>query len=209
MTKLEQFYNSLQNLRDHGLPLPDMEDINRVEEEIIQKEIIPALSDAIATIISQIQRGLILEVTYGPDESLQVKMILKSNREPLKEEQQSITGQEEINEEQPRIIPPHPKEKATNLVVSFPDGTQISNQKAYQTLCDTIEKVGPESVMKLGIQLYGIDLVSKTKNNRYQQHKIKGGYLVLSHSSTEVKKTQLEEISRRLNLNLEVKVKIK
>jgi hypothetical protein len=207
MTELEQFYNSLQYLRDHGLTLSDMEDINRAEEEIIQKEIIPALSDAIAPIISQIQRGLILEVIYVPDEPLQVKIPPKSNREPLKEEQQSITGQEEINEEQPRTIPPHLKAKATNLVVSFPDGTQISNQYAYQTLCDTIEKAGPESVMALEIRVYGIDLVSKTKNNRYVQHKIKGGYLVLTQTSTEVKKTQLEVISRRLNLNLEVKKK--
>lgn len=43
MTKLEQLYNSIQNLKELGVQLPDklIEETNRVEEEIIQKEVIP------------------------------------------------------------------------------------------------------------------------------------------------------------------------
>ena len=79
MTKLEQLYNSIENLKELGVQLPDklIEETNRVEEEIIQNEVIPALSKAIDPIINQIQRELVLVIDYLPNEPLQVKMTRK------------------------------------------------------------------------------------------------------------------------------------
>lgn len=206
MTKLEQLYNSIQNLKELGVQLPDklIEETNRVEEEIIQKEVIPALSEAIDPIINQIQRELILVVEYIPDEPLQVKMTRKRSFRFQKEEEKLETKRKEFKKEQSYTLTPHTKSKWTNLNVTFPDGTEISNRFAYQTLCDVIEKVGADKVASLGIRQSGTDLVSRKEDDFYQQHKIKGGWLVLTHSSTELKKNHLEEIARRLNLNLKV-----
>lgn len=208
MTKLEQLYNSIQNLKELGVKLPDklIEETNRVEEDIIQKEVIPALSKAIDPIINQIQRELLLVVEYVPDEPLQVKMTRKRSFK-FQEEEKLETKRKEFKKEKSYTLTPHTKSKWTNLLVIFPDGSEITNRFAYQTLCDTIEKVGAEKVAKLNIRQSGIDLVSKTEDDFYQQHKIKNDWLVLTHSSTKGKKSHIEEISKRLNLNLKVKMK--
>jgi hypothetical protein len=208
MTKLEQLYNSIQNLKELGVQLPDklIEETNRVEAEIIQHEVIPALSDAIDPIINQIQRELILVVEYIPDEPLQVKMTRKRSFKFQEEEEKLETIKKSFKKEQSYTLTPHHKSKKSILNVIFPDGTQISNAYAYQTLCDVIEKIGADKVEKLGIIVNGENLVSRNEDDFYQQHKIRGGWLVATHSSTASKKKQLEEISSNLNLNLKVKM---
>jgi hypothetical protein len=208
MTKLEKLYNAIQELKELGVKLPDelIEETNRVEEEIIQKEVIPALSDAIDPIISQIQRELLLIVEYIPDEPLQVKMTRKRSFKFSEEEEKSVTKRKEFKKESSYTISPHTKSKKTNLAVTFPDGTIIKNRFAWKTLCDAIEKAGAEKVAKLGIRQSGIDLVSKVEDDYYQQHRIKGGYLVLTHSSTEMKRNHIEYISQKLGLNMKVKI---
>jgi hypothetical protein len=208
MTKLEKLYNAIQELKELGVKLPDelIEETNRVEEEIIQNEVIPALSDAIDPIISQIQRELLLIVEYIPDEPLQVKMTRKRSFKLSEEEDSIFKKRKEFKKETKYTVTPHTKSKKTNLEVLFPDGTIISNRFAYQTFCVVIEKAGADKVAQLGIRQSGIDLVSKTEDDYYQQHRIIGGFLVLTHSSTEQKKNHLEEISRRLNLKISVQV---
>jgi hypothetical protein len=79
MTKIEKLYDSIQTFKEHGLQLPQdlIEKINRVEEEIIKNDIIPALAETISPIIEQIQRGIILVVEYTPNEPLSVKLTRK------------------------------------------------------------------------------------------------------------------------------------
>ncbi len=79
MTKIEQLYNSIQTLKELGVQLPQglIEETNRVEEEIIKDDIIPALAETISPIIEQIQRGIILVVEYIPNEPLTVKLTRK------------------------------------------------------------------------------------------------------------------------------------
>lgn len=208
MTKLEELYNAIQKLKELGVKLPEklIEETNRVEEEIIKNEVIPTLSDAIDPIISQIQRELLLIVEYIPDEPLQVKMTRKRSFKFSEEEDSSIRKRKEFKKESSYTVSPHTKSKKTNLAVTFPDGTVIKNRFAWKTLCDTIEKVGAEKVARLGIRQSGIDLVSTVEDDYYQQHRIKGGYWVLTHSSTEMKKNHIEYISQELGLNLTVKI---
>jgi hypothetical protein len=79
MTQLEKLYQSIQNLKELGVKLPDqlIDETNRVEEEIIKNDIIPALADTISPVISQIQREIILVVEYVPDEPLSVRLTRK------------------------------------------------------------------------------------------------------------------------------------
>ena len=51
-----------------------------------------------------------------------------------------------------------------------------------------------------------LNFISKTRDDFYNQHELPGGYLILTHSSTDKKKRQVEEISQKLGLELKVEV---
>ncbi len=208
MTKLEKLYNSIENLKELGVQLPDklIEETTRVEEEIIQDELLPALSNAIDPIISQIQRELVLVIDYIPNEPLQVRMTRKRSFKFPEEEEKMLGNTKSVQKETSYTVAPHTKSKKTNLEVAFPDGTKIKNRFAYQTFCRAIEKMQPEKVQELGLKQSGIDLISKDEDEFYNQHKIKGGFWVVTHSSTQQKKHHLEEISKRLGIKLKVKI---
>ena len=92
------------------------------------------------------------------------------------------------------------------MIVTFPNGKVINNRYAYETLIEVIETVGIKKVADLGLKHLGLDFVSKTRDDFYNQHELPGGYLILTHSSTDKKKRQIEEISEKLNLSLKVEV---
>lgn len=59
MNRLKELYESIEKLKNLGCNLSDsIDEINRLEEELIINEIIPTLKDAISPIINQIQRDL-------------------------------------------------------------------------------------------------------------------------------------------------------
>lgn len=93
----------------------------------------------------------------------------------------------------------------TCLCVSFPDGTIICHRKSAITIAEAIDKIGPEKVAELGMQVSSQPLVSKTKYDR-QQNEISDGWLVTTHSSTTMKKREIEYISSVLNLKLNVEI---
>lgn len=74
MNRLKELYESIEKLKNLGCNLSDsIDEINRLEEELIINEIIPTLKDAISPIINQIQRELLLVVEYTPNTPLVVK----------------------------------------------------------------------------------------------------------------------------------------
>ena len=52
----------------------------------------------------------------------------------------------------------------------------------------------------------GLEFISKSKDDFYNQHELSGGYLIVTHSATVKKRQQIEEISERLNLGLKVEI---
>ncbi|MBL7817262.1 MAG: winged helix-turn-helix domain-containing protein [Saprospiraceae bacterium] len=115
MTKIEQLYNSIQTLKELGVQLPQglIEETNRVEEEIIKNDIIPALAETISPIIEQIQRGIILVVEYVPNEPLTVKLTRKRSFAIPEEQDINDVGIEKkeviIKEKKDEISKPHRK----------------------------------------------------------------------------------------------------
>jgi hypothetical protein len=105
-----------------------------------------------------------------------------------------------------RTIASSPKSKKTRLSVTFPDGTCIERNFAYETFLDIIERVGASSVARLNIRWVGLPLVSKEKDDFYNQHEISGGWYVVTHSATITKRQQLEKISKELGLNLKIEI---
>ncbi len=209
MTQLEKLYQSIQNLKELGVQLPDklIDETNRVEEEIIKNDIIPALSKTISPIINQIKREIILVVEYVPDEPLSVKLTRKRSLTippeidiPTDRKNQSFVERETYT------ISSHSKSSKTTLRVKFPDGKTIAHRFAYDTLIEAIRNIGYEKVRALNLICCGVPLVSNTKDDFYTQHELTKGVFIMTHSSTRSKKDQLDEISKRLKLNLKVEI---
>ena len=118
MNRLKELYESIEKLKNLGCNLSDsIDEINRLEEELIINEIIPTLKDAISPIINQIQRELLLVVEYTPNTPLVVK--------PTKKRSFAIPQELDSGVEKKYSISPHTKNKKTNLKVIFPDGKSI------------------------------------------------------------------------------------
>lgn len=209
MTQLEKLYQSIQNLKELGVQLPDklIEETNRVEEEIIKKDIIPALSETISPFIQQIQREIILVVEYVPDEPLSVRLTRKRSMTIPPEQDLSFDSKKKaFTERETFTISSHSKSSKTVLSVKFPDGKNISHRFAYDTFVDTIKSIGYEKVRALNLVCCGVPLVSGTKDDFYAQHEVTKGVYVMTHSSSKTKKEQLDEISKKLGLGLKVEI---
>jgi hypothetical protein len=209
MTQLEKLYQSIQNLKELGVKLPDqlIDETNRVEEEIIKNDIIPALADTISPVISQIQREIILVVEYVPDEPLSVRLTRKRSLTiPFDQDILQDKKQHQFSERETFTISPHSKSSKTVLSVKFSDGKTISHRFAYDTLVDAIKIVGHDKVKSLNLICCGVPLVSDTKDDFYTQHELTKGVYIMTHSSTRTKKEQLEIISKKLGLGLNVEI---
>jgi hypothetical protein len=117
-----------------------------------------------------------------------------SDEEPTEQEQQAA-----------RTILSASKSSRTRLLVTFSDGTSIAEKTAAQTLVRVLERVGFERVAVLSIYVNNENIVSETPSKKYQDTKV-SKYFVKTHSNTDQKKRNLEQISDALDLNLEVTV---
>lgn len=209
MTKLEKLYQSIENLKELGLPL-NQETLNAVstmEEDLIKNEIIPRLSGSIEPIITQIKRPIVLVVDYVPDETLSVRLTRKRViTEDSETKEYPILSSRVKGNKTDKVLTSTPKSSKTRLKVIYPNGRVISNKYAYQTLIDVIENTGVNKVEKLKIEHLGMPLISKAKDDFYDQHQLTDGSLIITHSSTYKKKQIIDEISNRLCLDLVVEI---
>ena len=210
MSKLETLYNSIQGLKELGLPLNEetLKAVDNLEEELIKNEVIPRLSGSIEPIITQIKRPIVLVVDYVPGESLSVRLTRKRVilDETETKEYSLAPKTKEREKKTDKTITSSPKSAWTGLMVSFPNGKVINNRYAYETLIEVVERVGVQKVEALKLKHLGLDFISKNKDDFYNQHELPNGYLILTHSSTDKKKRQIEDISQKLNLGLKVEV---
>lgn len=208
MGKLEELYKSIRTLKELGLPLNNetLQAVNNLEEDLIKNEIIPRLSESIEPIITKIERPIVLVVDYIPDEELSVRLTRKRVITDENETKQYSLVPKLTARKTDRKVKSSPKSQKTRLAVTYSDGTRIERQYAYETFLEVIERADPEKVANLQLVRLGLPLVSKKKDDFYNQHEIEGGWLVVTHSSTSQKKKQLEEISKALGLNLKIEI---
>ena len=210
MTKLEKLYQSIEGLKELGLPLNEetLKAVDNLEEELIKNEVIPRLTGSIEPIITQIQRPIVLVVDYVPGEPLSVRLTRKRviTDDNFTKEYPLTPKLIEPEKKSGKTITSAPKAAWTGLLVTYPDGAVINNKYAYETLMQVVEKAGVEKVAKLGLKQVGLDFISKIRDDFYNQHELPGGYLIVTHSATIKKKQQIEEISKKLGLGLKVEV---
>lgn len=209
MSKLQELYEAIHKLKELGIDLPTklILDTNRLEEEIIKNEIIPKLANSIDPIINQIQREITLVVEYVPGKDLEVKLTRKRSITIPEEYEHKISGEfgDRPRERKYSFSKPN-KSKRTNLRITFEDGTVIFREAASQALIDVILKIGIEKVRDLRLTHNGVPLVDNKLNGFYQQHQVRPGIYIITHSSTLTKRDLILEIAERTNTALEVEI---
>lgn len=221
MATLKELYTTLKSLRDMNLPIDDKltDAADKLEEKIIKEEILPALSENIEPLLSEIQRDLVLVVEYHPGEPISVALSRKAKisdfidakqltpkgdpprrkeEKPEKKEEQKIITRSTAAKRAP----------ATGLCVWTSADDFIQEEKAAYTFSKAIEIAGASRVATLNIILDGENIVSRKKHPVHfgaQQH-IANGYFVNTHSNTESKKRHLDRISQAFHLGWRVEI---
>ena len=95
------------------------------------------------------------------------------------------------------------------LIVTFPDGTVLDDDRAISTFVKSIQKIGFDKVAKVGIMFMGYNLVDtrqRTDKGRTWQKQV-GNYYVYSYLSNGEKLKCLNRISNYYNLGLVIEAK--
>lgn len=97
------------------------------------------------------------------------------------------------------------KASRTRLLVTFNDGSTLAEKTAAQTLAKVIERIGCERVASVGVLVNGENIAAKEKSKKYNDIEVPP-YFIKTHSSTDQKKRNLEQISKSLGLGLEIAI---
>lgn len=216
MTKLEKLYESIKNLQELGVPLNNetLQAADNLEEQLIKTEILPALSENVEPLLSQIQRDLILVVEYHPGSPISVALSRKAKITEIIDAKQltprPISYQHPEYEATPLIKEPHIPTKCTKqhsrrLRVTFSDGFVVFGKNSIDTYIKTLRRIGFSRVAQLGIKFADYNIVSrslrKTEPKRVWQNECDGWY-IYSNLSNEQKLRHLKTISEMLHLGL-------
>lgn len=123
----------------------------------------------------------------------------------------SFAGPEAVDVEDPEVLAitrqilSSTKSPKTALLVRFPTGDVVAEEKAADTLVEVIRRAGMERVEHLDIVVNGENIVSRTPSKRYYETSVPP-FFIKTHSSTLAKKRYLEQISDALNLGLTVEI---
>ena len=96
----------------------------------------------------------------------------------------------------------------TTIVVTMPNGDKINEKRGAATdaFVETIEKLGIEEVVNLGMRARKLPLVSTSKPPDNVDHHQSGQYYIITGNSTERKQQLLERMAKALGENIEVKI---
>lgn len=206
MSRLKDLYNAIETLRKEGVSTSDLEyKVGKAEEEIIQNEILPMLTETIAPALKQVQRELVLVVDYKPDSPISVHLSRKRNITDVISDAVEIRPDPVVTH---KVGPVRENVKnrmpKSGLCVNYPNGEILQLDKACDTFAEFVRRTGYMRVHALGISLDGFNLVSNTKDPKYgsQQHEVERGWYVNVHSNTATKVRLITKISQALHLGV-------
>ena len=217
MSRLSKLYEAMETLRKEGLPVnEDLEQkANELEEDIIQKEILPVLTKTIEPALQPVKRELVLVVDYVPGAPLSVHLSRKRNFAAEIPDAKEMVLDPEVLHGYREI---HTEDKITHgparvLSVTFPDGTVIAEKKAVDTLLAVVKKIGVAEVRQVvedyHLKFCKVPVISNRRDAKYgrSQKDLGGGWLLITHSNNPMKKAFIEKVSEVLNLGIKVELK--
>lgn len=206
MSKLQELYDTKKKLQELGIELnAELEkQLSALEEELIQNEIVPIISQTIVPLLKPIKRKITFVLEYNSEEDLHISISNKSVCEP------SNTNQAEIMSKNLESTGAYKK-----LKVTLPNGIIVCEKKVIDTLVKVIQYFGAEKVAQLCeppidpiLKPAGINLVTKKISPKYEdvQRRIENDWLVFSCTNTITKKRQIEIIANALNVEVTVEI---
>lgn len=215
MSQLSKLYQTMANLKELGLKINDdlIDEVNKLEEEIIKREILPVLTEKIEPALSPVERELVLVVDYVPNQPLSVRISRKRNIAAEIPDAKIIELDPEVeHSERGQSSAIITRGNATKLIVKFPDGTVIAELKAADILVKAVKKIGVEKVRsvveKEKLVFCRVPVISNRRDSKYgsSQKELGGGWLLMTHSNNQMKKSFLDKVSEALNLGLIVNI---
>ena len=221
MSKIQEYYELVDRLEAmFGGKLSDKQNkmLEELEDSLIAEEILPAISESVAPVLSILRRHLTLVVDYDPQGGITVKTtrgevvvkehsakkyeIPSTNKVIKVAEAQKQNG----SEEQPATHKVIKRSPNTGLCIWLPNGDFIQGKKASKTMAAAVEQAGVEHVAALKIPHDNSYLVSKEVHPKYadNQQNLSHGYLLNTHSNNQTKVKQLTRISHELKLGWRV-----
>lgn len=205
----------METLRKEGLPVnEDLEQkASELEEEIIKKEILPVLTKTIEPALKPVQRELVLVVDYVPGQPLSVHLSRKRNfTADLGDAKEMILDPEvtHTNYEQLHTDDKIQHSSARSLIVVFPDGTEIAEKTAAETMVKVVKMIGVTEVRKVvedhKLKFNKVPVISNRRDAKYgkSQKDLGNGWLLITHSNNPMKKAFLDKVSDVLHLRLKV-----
>lgn len=215
MSRLDDLYKAMDTLRKEGLPVDDLleQKASELEEEIIKKEILPVLTKTIEPALKPVQRELVLVVDYVPGQPLSVHLSRKRNFTAELGDAKEIVLDPEVshtNHEQPHSDDKIQRGPTRDLIVTFPDGTEIAEKTAVETLVKVVKMIGVAEVRKVvedyNLKFCKVPVISNRRDAKYgkSQKELGGGWLLITHSNNIMKKHFLDKVSEVLHLGLKV-----
>ena len=217
MSQLSKLYQTMANLKELGLKINDdlIDEVNKLEEEIIKREILPVLTEKIEPALSPVERELVLVVDYVPNQPLSVRISRKRNIAAEIPDAKIIELDPEVeHSERGQSSAIITRGNATKLIVKFPDGTVIAELKAADILVKAVKKIGVEKVRsvveKEKLVFCRVPVISNRRDSKYgsSQKELGGGWLLMTHSNNQMKKSFLDKVSEALNLGLIVNIEM-
>lgn len=99
----------------------------------------------------------------------------------------------------------HKRSAPKKLVVTFDDGTTICEGSSSVTFAQCIERIGVEKIKSLGLERYGLPLLSAVKSEKYSSVQI-GDMHLITHFNAEDKRAILRSIGRLIGISLNVSI---
>ena len=207
----------METPRKEGLRVHDdlEQKASELEEEIIKKEILPILTKTIEPALQPVQRELVLVVDYVPGQPLSVHLSRKRNFTAELDDAKEIVLDPEVSHsshEQKATDDKIERGPTRDLSVIFPDGTEIAEKTAVETLVKVVKKIGVAEVRKVvedyNLKFCKVPVISNRRDEKYgkSQKDLGGGWLLITHSNNPMKKAFLDKVSQVLHLGLIVKL---
>lgn len=90
------------------------------------------------------------------------------------------------------------------LIVKFA-GKTVDHRIAARTFVEVLKMIGLDRVSNLGLRVRGVQLVSRERHEGYEQWPAEG-WFVVTHCATEEKREILDQIARRLGLDMQIQM---
>lgn len=195
MEKLDKAYEAIEMLETLGLPV-SIEQLNAVaqmEKDYLRDEIIPLIKQELEPLVSKMRNHYKMEVTYSKGKGLDIQL-----SEPIVQSRNLFPSAEDRGYRKKKYI----------IRVLFPNNRVSCQKIVSNTFADVIKYAGAKNVERLGITLFGENIISSSRleNERYAaaQQEIEPGIFVCTYCDTDKKMEILKTINRELDLNLKI-----